>query len=173
MKSKILQKIENLFFENAFAELSMDEIAANLGMKKASLYYHFPSKEMMFIEVLNYSYEKYKIFLTKIFKEEDLSKMLKSMITFPFENKNLYSIVLQRGYCKIDSIKEFISTKVSDNQKIFSTGIGDRYGISHETLLIFGCVIDDLSKKYCILGCPSNIDFENITEEIIRLFFKK
>lgn len=173
MKIDILQKIENLFFENAFAELSMDEIAKNLWMKKASLYYHFPSKEKMFIEVLNYSYEKYQEFIEEIFKENDLEKMLKSIIIYPFEEKNLYSIVLQRWYCKIDSIKIFINEKILLTQKIFSKWIWEKYNLNEEKLVIFRSITDDLSKKYCILWCPSNINFNKIIKEIITLFFKK
>jgi AcrR family transcriptional regulator len=119
MTADLLQKIETLFFENAFAELSMDEIARNLGIKKASLYYHFSSKEAMFLEVLRFSHEKYISFLDDVFKETDLQKIIRSLISFPLENKNLFSIILQRGYCKIEAIQSFILEKTKENQEIF------------------------------------------------------
>src|SRR5574343_472463 len=56
-KSEILRKIEDLFYAKSFSDLSMDEIALALEMKKASLYYHYPSKEAMFTEILYESYE--------------------------------------------------------------------------------------------------------------------
>jgi AcrR family transcriptional regulator len=46
-KQEILEKIEPLFFQKSFKEISMQEIADTLEMKKASLYYHFPSKESL------------------------------------------------------------------------------------------------------------------------------
>lgn len=51
-KQELLRTIETLFWENAFSDLTMDKIAEKLGIKKPSLYYHFPSKEAMFLEVL-------------------------------------------------------------------------------------------------------------------------
>ena len=59
-KFEIFRKIEDLFYEKSFSDLSMDEIATALSMKKASLYYHFPSKESMFTEVLEDSFRRYR-----------------------------------------------------------------------------------------------------------------
>ena len=64
-KPELLRTIETLFWENSFSDLSMDQIAAHLGMKKASLYYHFPSKEAMFVAVLEQSYEVYREFVAR------------------------------------------------------------------------------------------------------------
>lgn len=76
MKTPLLDKIEILFFENAFAEVSMDDVAKNLDMKKASLYYHFPSKESMFIDVLDSSFKKYKKYIHEIFDEKNLDTII-------------------------------------------------------------------------------------------------
>jgi len=76
MKIEILEKIEDLFFENAFAEVSMDDIAKNLNMKKASLYYHFPSKESMFIDVLEHSFKKYKKYINELFESDNLDDII-------------------------------------------------------------------------------------------------
>lgn len=61
--------IESLFFDTAFSDLSMDEIAKALDIKKASLYYHFPSKEQMFLETLAHSYEKYHSAMLEIYSD--------------------------------------------------------------------------------------------------------
>jgi AcrR family transcriptional regulator len=96
MKTDILSKIEELFWENAFAELSMDEVGKCLGIKKSSLYYHFPSKDQMFIEALEYSYEKYRKSLEDIFLKEDLKEIIIALINFPLKSKNLFAVVLQK-----------------------------------------------------------------------------
>lgn len=62
-KKDLLRTIEILFWENAFSDLSMDVIAQRIGIKKPSLYYHFPSKEAMFLLVLEESFHSYKRFL--------------------------------------------------------------------------------------------------------------
>ena len=76
MKTEILEKIEILFSENAFAEVSMDDVAKKLDMKKASLYYHFSSKEQMFIEVLEYSFGKYQTYLEELLAHSELPVLL-------------------------------------------------------------------------------------------------
>ena len=76
MKTQILEKIEMLFWENAFAEVSMDDIAKKLEMKKASIYYHFSSKEQMFVEVLEFSFGKYKDFMENILKNPEIGEIL-------------------------------------------------------------------------------------------------
>ncbi|MDP2396133.1 MAG: helix-turn-helix domain-containing protein [bacterium] len=77
MKTKLLEKIETLFWENSFADVTMDEIARELGMKKASVYYHFPSKEEMFIEVLEYSFNRYKLFIEALISGNNLDEILR------------------------------------------------------------------------------------------------
>ena len=44
-KEKILREAANLFSERGYFGISMDEIALNVGISKATLYYHFESKE--------------------------------------------------------------------------------------------------------------------------------
>jgi AcrR family transcriptional regulator len=66
MNTDILSKIEELFFAQAFSDLSMEDIAKGLNMKKASLYYHFASKDEMFARVLEYSFNRYFADIGKI-----------------------------------------------------------------------------------------------------------
>jgi AcrR family transcriptional regulator len=49
----ILDQAAQLLRQRGYAETSMRDIAPGCGMKTASLYYHFPSKEEIVIEVLN------------------------------------------------------------------------------------------------------------------------
>lgn len=108
MKTELLEKIEALFWENAFAELSMDDIGKNLGIKKSSLYYHFPSKDQMFLETIGYSFEKYLSFLDETLVSGDLKEIVVSLINFPLKKKNLFAVVLQKGYCKNELVRGFI-----------------------------------------------------------------
>lgn len=96
MKTDILEKIETLFWEHAFAEVSMDEIAKTLEMKKASLYYHFPSKEEMFREVLEFSFGKYRAYLETLLGTGDIDTILSGIASYPLESRNLFAIVSQK-----------------------------------------------------------------------------
>lgn len=110
-KAELLKTIESLFWEHAFSDLTMDHIAEKIGMKKASLYYHFPSKEAMFLAVLDTSFASYKAFLETILQEKDVSRMVREIILFPLREKNLFAVVLQKGYCQMSEIRAFIEEK--------------------------------------------------------------
>jgi len=52
---KLLEKSEELFWEFGYSAVSMDQIAAEAGISKMTIYKHFHSKEDLFIEVLKNS----------------------------------------------------------------------------------------------------------------------
>ena len=63
MKQELLKKIEELFYFKTFKEVSMQDIANELWMKKASLYYYFPSKEDILKEVIEDSFKDFLDFI--------------------------------------------------------------------------------------------------------------
>jgi len=171
MKTLILEKIETLFSENSFAEVSMDDIAKGLDMKKASLYYHFPSKEQMFVEVLEFSFSKYKIYLTELMENPSLDKILLGIIGYPMESKNLFSVVSQKGYCKIGVIRDLIVLKNMELLEIFYRYFHEKYGFNQEKTMLLQSLLNDLSKKYCIFDCHETLDSGKLIPEIIKIFF--
>lgn len=172
MKTKILEKVEYLFWENSFAEVSMDEVAKKLGMKKASVYYHFPSKEKMFIEILEFSFSRYKSFLEELLLKIEIEKTIIWIISYPIESKNLFSIVSQKWYCKIESIKNLIIQKNTELFQIFYKYFKNKYWFNEEKTVLLQSVLNDLSKKYCIFDCKESLDLSKLVPEIVRLFFK-
>ena len=48
----ILDAARKRFAYYGFSKVTMDEIAADVGLGKASLYYYFPTKEGLFVEVI-------------------------------------------------------------------------------------------------------------------------
>lgn len=173
MKEQILEKIETLFWENSFAEVSMDEIAKKLDMKKASVYYHFPSKEQMFIEVLEYSFDKYQNYLNQNLMNWNINEILLNIIMYPVELKNLFAVVSQKWYCKIDSIRNLIVEKNKELFNIFNEYLKNKYWFSSEKTILLQSLLNDLSKKYCIFDCKETLDSNKLIPEIIKLFFNK
>lgn len=151
----------------------MDDIAKKLDMKKASLYYHFSSKEDMFIKVLIHSFEKYKLFSLELLKSTDIKNIISSFISFPVEAKNLFSVVSQKWYCKIWILSDLIATKNNELLNEISVFFFDKYSFSKEKTIIFLWTINDLSKKYCIFDCKEQLDINKISSEIEKVFFLK
>ncbi len=62
MKNRIIRTARHLFFRRGFREVTMDEIAHQLGISKKTLYQHFPAKEVLIeasIEHLRQEIEQY------------------------------------------------------------------------------------------------------------------
>lgn len=53
MKDRILQTAADYFFRLGFSQVTMDDLAAEMGISKKTLYKHFASKEAILKEVLN------------------------------------------------------------------------------------------------------------------------
>lgn len=60
-KEKILRKAADLFSERGYYGVSMDEIASELGISKANLYYHYESKEAILRILINDSCRELKL----------------------------------------------------------------------------------------------------------------
>jgi AcrR family transcriptional regulator len=53
VKEKILNKAEELFLQFGYSKVTMDEIAASMGMSKKTLYKFFPGKEALVKEMIS------------------------------------------------------------------------------------------------------------------------
>ena len=51
-RDHILDKAEELFTEHGYKSASIREIASKCGVTNAAIYYHFPNKESLFVEVM-------------------------------------------------------------------------------------------------------------------------
>jgi len=100
-KQRILTCAAELFAEKGFTETSIRDLAAVVGMKGASIYNHFPSKNA----ILTYMLEDYSAHNTNIFEKKNVSLILREnpttdgilscfQLTFPPERKEYYLKVL-------------------------------------------------------------------------------
>ena len=56
-REELLEVATTLFIERGFSATSMNDISVRAGMRKASLYHHFPSKETLLIEAVTLGIE--------------------------------------------------------------------------------------------------------------------
>lgn len=177
-KQELLKKIEELFYSKTFKEVSMQDIANELWMKKASVYYHFASKEILMIEVLEYSFNNYFDFINSLIDiweknikdKKILEKLIKDFVSYPEQSRNLFSIINQNWYCENKDILKIIEEK----QEIIFNHIGKKFKIilwfSSEKTFIFMSLMNDIWRKKCIYwNCEIKID--NLINEIFNLFF--
>jgi len=109
MKRSIMNKTKNLIFESAikiFSEsgyrgATMDEIAANAGLAKGTLYYNFASKE----EIFNFIVEEgIQILQNQVMEVQDMNigpiekliKICKIQLTFLYGYTNFFKVVMSQ-----------------------------------------------------------------------------
>jgi len=168
-KEIILEKVEDLVYKKSFEALSLAEIAWELDIKKASLYYYFPSKEILIKEVIEYSFQKYKNFVKECFSLNKKEKIIENYIDFAHKEKNLFSQINQVGYCSEKSIMMQVEAFNKEIFEIVSRLLREKFSFSEERSFLFLSLLQDISIKKCIFGdCP--IDPKKLSQEIISIF---
>lgn len=71
-QTKILEAARDRFAHYGFSKVTMDEIASDVDMGKASLYYYFPTKEDLFFEVIKLEQNYFKKEIKKVL-DKDIS----------------------------------------------------------------------------------------------------
>jgi len=69
-KEKILVKAKNLFAEKGFTAVSMRSLAKTVNMSAAALYHHFPDKNTLYLETVQYAFADKAIRFSDVWKME-------------------------------------------------------------------------------------------------------
>lgn len=71
-RSRILDSSERLFRTSGYNGVTMRDIAVDVGIKQASLYYHFPGKEQLFVAVTERVFERHRTGLQQAISNAEL-----------------------------------------------------------------------------------------------------
>lgn len=86
MKTQILDAARYRFEQFGLSKVTMDEIARDIGMAKASLYYYFPTKENLFQAVLAREHETFLRSIVDMHKQSfSASDKMKRYVRLRFE----------------------------------------------------------------------------------------
>jgi len=132
-KNAIINVASKLFSRFGFHKTSMDEIARVARKAKGSLYYHFPSKEDLFKEVVGKEFEYLKASLLQVVNDpalspkEKLKKYLLKRMEILSESKN-YHETLQADFYEhfsfLDELRlELTQWEKQQIKKIIDEGI--------------------------------------------------
>jgi AcrR family transcriptional regulator len=100
-KDKIIKNAEKLFSKYSYLSVTMDDIAKELGISKPALYYHFKSKEEVFIEMTNKIFDEFTSTISSVLKksislEEKFKSFIVAYINFAFRKKHIAGLMMQR-----------------------------------------------------------------------------
>ena len=114
-KDLIIDTAEQLFAQFGYLGVSMMDIADSLGITKAALYYHFDSKEKIYLKVLDGAFKEFSETIQKVIGDENLSiekrfrKTITTYLDFCLKKRDLAKLTMQKLSKNDDSIVNFIA----------------------------------------------------------------
>ncbi len=84
-RSRILGVATRRFVQSGFHGISMREIAEDVGLSKAALYYHFRDKESLFLAILDDALERLSALMTECAAQPTARRRLQHMLDAMFE----------------------------------------------------------------------------------------
>lgn len=131
-KEEIIKVASKLFSAKSFHDVTMDEIADKVGVAKGTLYLYFSSKEKLYLEILEETFDSIESLLEKEVAKTDtapnkLKKVLKIVFKFYRENMDVLKIfsrdethLIQEHH---DLIEKWRLRRVKLYEKIIEKGI--------------------------------------------------
>src|SRR6056297_2044171 len=110
-KRKILEAAKTIFAKKGFDGSSVDEIANEAGVKKALIFYYYPSKDSLFLEAWTEGIDELENHLFGDFSQEHtylgkFKRVLKSYIDFVMNRKEIMKLIEMDKMKIIESNKE-------------------------------------------------------------------
>lgn len=100
-KRAIFESAIKVFSKSGYDGATVDDIAANAGVAKGTLYYHFKSKEEIFRFIITEGMEVIKEELQNVMdKDEDALSKLKNLcrvqLNLVYENKDFFKVIMSQ-----------------------------------------------------------------------------
>ena len=156
-KEQIVDRAAKLFKQKGFAATSMRDLAAELGIEAASIYYHFKSKEELLEKVCFDMADKFITNAREVNDiyfnaEEKLRMAIKLHVQTITENQNQSSVFLSE-WRNLSEPKLWLFRQLRqqyENQFTIILADGEKEDI-----------FDDVDKKFAVLSILSTINFIN------------
>src|SRR5574341_993020 len=152
-RMEIMQIAAQLFSEKSYHDVTMDEVAAKVGVAKGTIYLYFESKEKLYLEILEHGFEGIESIIEKEIAKNDpapekLKKVLKLIFRFYRQNLDVLRILSRDETHLIREHYEFTERwrhrRIKLYEKILEKGVkeGSFRPINTEltALVIFGLV---------------------------------
>ena len=152
-KEEIIKAASNLFSQKSYHDVTMDQIAGEVGVAKGTIYLYFESKENLYLGILEHTFETIESILEREIAKEDpapqkLKKILRLIFQFYFQNMDVLRILTRDETRLIREHFEFTERwrhrRIKLYRKVLEKGIKEGSFRSANTelmaLIIFGLV---------------------------------
>jgi TetR/AcrR family transcriptional regulator len=181
-EKEIIEAARNLFAHYGFSKVTMEEIAADVGMGKASLYYYFPKKEDLFKSVIQKEQDLFVEEIENLIRQNlTATKKLDNYVSKRLEyfqqlinlaTLNVHSLVDIKSMFK-ELFKRFEDQELVLLQKIFEEGKDkgefDK-SVTEKTTKIFLHLLQGLRLriiKSININRPEKVDYDELREEMM------
>ena len=179
-RKSIIGTARALFSESSYLGVSMSDIAKELDITKAALYYHFAGKEEIYNAVLDEVLNDINAALMDAFKEQTLDrqlyKVIKNYLDLGLKEKNIVKATLLSG-------EKTVRNHVIQNRKqvdgiiqplfkdiLASKQLSGQVDYRLLTSLLV-CMMDGIILEYSFSG--TKIDFDEIAKQWVVFLFQK
>lgn len=175
-KEEIIESAAKLFSQKSYHDVTMDDIAEKVGVAKGTIYLYFDSKEKLYLEILEETYEEIESILEKETAKGDpapakLKKVLALIFKFYLQNIDALRILSRDETHLIREHYEFTEhwrlRRIKLYRKILEKGINEGSFRPSNTeltaLIIFGLV------RSVMFYYKSENSPENIAEEVFSM----
>ena len=185
-KRKILEAAAKCFSEGGYAKTTMDKIAEEAGVSKGALYWHFKSKEELFVELKQRSIAKVRKQFEKLFAQkkpfnvklrEAIGLYLSSLVPENREVARLNAEFLAEAP-KIPKLNDMLKDQYEMFRSLIASTIGEaiekgelRRDIDPEIVsMILLAMLDGLELHWAILEL--DFDWEKVKENLLDILMK-
>lgn len=168
-KKRLLEKSEELFWKYGYNSVSVDQIAAEAGISKMTIYKHFHSKEDLFIEIMKNSIEYHmKKIMEGISEKYHTIEKIEHFYNYSRGLTKEYPIVLIRDMVEKKSIYDKVAAmKLEKVLPIWQYILKD--GINKKEIRELD--LDFISELLMNLpAAVKNIDFVSDTNKMLKFF---
>ena len=180
-KNLIFESAIKIFSESGYRGATMDDIAANAGLAKGTLYYHFTSKE----EIFNFIVEEgLKILQNQVIEVQEMNigpiekliKICKIQLTFLYGYTDFFKVVMSQLWgneSRQDELRQKIRTYINEIEINIKNAMADDQIQKGDTELIafqfFGSLCSSAIYESIHI---EKISLDNIIESTIKFTLK-
>lgn len=175
-KEEIIKAAAKLFSQKSYHDVTMDDIAEKVGVAKGTIYLYFDSKENLYLEIMEETYEEIESILERETAKSDpapvkLKKILGLIFKFYLQNLDVLRILSRDETHLIREHYEFTEhwrlRRIKLYEKILEKGINEGSFRPFKTeltaLIIFGLV------RSVMFYYKSEKNAESIAEEVFSM----
>lgn len=175
-KQEIIKAAAVLFSQKSYHDVTVDQIAEQVGVAKGTIYIYFESKENLYLGILEHTHETIESILVKEIEKNDpapqkLKKVLTLIFQFYFQNRDVLRILTRDETRLIREHSDFTERwrhrRIKLYRKILEKGIKEGSFRPANTelmaLIIFGLVGSVMSYY------PKDMTAGEIAEEVFSM----